>query len=217
MNNEKGNDEPAHDQDAELTRLLRKFGMTSDGLYLSNERIKEIAATDADEEKRQLAWRFLQAHEHAQSLSFLKYLTHKLVPGGNVMNPFDPQLFAEVNGMQQPGQGKDDEDETSERQSGVLTFGLLSEDEIYVEYCETAFSDSLRIKWDRVNGGREPVMSVSGAALTVLARHAALLQVFEQRFNPEMDEVLSWFSDFGTRHDLASRSAASVSDVAFRD
>ena len=208
MNNETRNDEPAHDVDAEIKRLLATSGVGSDDDgYLSKERIEAIAATDADDEKRELACRFLREHYYAKSLSFLDYFTHsKHVPGGNVLNPFDPQLFAELNGMQQPGQGNDDEDETSERQSGVLTFGLLNEDDIYVEYYEHAYSNSLHLKWERTNGGREPVMTVSGAGLTFLARHAALLQVFEQRFNPEMDEVLSWLSNLGTRHDLASQT-----------
>ena len=204
MHNEERNDEPAHDQDAEMKRLLAKLGIYSDEeVYLSREGIEAITAATTDEEKRQLAWRNLQVSNPPQSRSCLIDLTAEAVPGGNVLNPLDQADFPGANFAQQAAQRKDDEDETSESESGILKFGLLSEDEIYVEYCETAFSDSLRIKWEPVNGGREPVMSVSGAALTFLARHAALLQVFEQRFNPEMDEVLNWFSDFGTRHDLA--------------
>ncbi|AYN25561.1 hypothetical protein D8682_00335 (plasmid) [Buttiauxella sp. 3AFRM03] len=94
MNNEERKDVPAghaeHDQDAELTRLLTGLGINSDGLYLSKERIEEISATDADEEKRQLAWRLLQMQQYAQGLSYLRFLTTKHAPGANIFNPLDP-------------------------------------------------------------------------------------------------------------------------------
>lgn len=172
-----------------------------DGLHLSSERIEAIAATDADEEKRQLASRLLQMQRYANSFSALRYLTHKPLPGNNVLNPLDQFGTPVPNFAQQPAHATDD-DKTSERGSGMLKFGLMNAVEIYVEYYEHAFSDSLRIEWMPVNGGGQPFLSVTGAGLTVLARHSALLQVFEQCSNPTMEEVLSWFSNFGTRHDL---------------
>ncbi|EOR7867408.1 hypothetical protein FYL99_RS20255 [Escherichia coli] len=82
--------DPVQDLDAELAQLLTEAGIGSDGLYLSNERIKAIAATDADEEKRQLASRLLHMQTHAQTLSYLRSLTGKSGVGGNIFNPLDP-------------------------------------------------------------------------------------------------------------------------------
>ena len=92
MNNVKSNDEQAndtaHEQDADLTRLLTEAGINSEGLFLSNERIEEIAATDADDEKRQLASRLLNMQKYAQGLSYLRILKGKGVQGDNIFNPF---------------------------------------------------------------------------------------------------------------------------------
>lgn len=90
MSNEESKAVSANEPDPELARLLTELGINTDGLYLSKERIEEIAATDQDEEKRQLACRLLQVQEYAKGLSYLQILRGKSGLGNNILNPFDP-------------------------------------------------------------------------------------------------------------------------------
>lgn len=90
MNNQKRKDEAAHDLDADLAKLLAEAGLSPGDGFLSSKRIEQIAATDTDEEKRQLAERLLNMQNYAKSLANLKFFTHKHAPGCNVFNPLAP-------------------------------------------------------------------------------------------------------------------------------
>lgn len=79
MNNDKRNDEPAQDQDAELKRLLAKLGIHSDeNVYLSIESMEAVTAAVTDEEKRQLIARSLQFRNPPQSRSYFIKIPYPL-------------------------------------------------------------------------------------------------------------------------------------------
>lgn len=68
--------------DEEMVQLLTRLGVSDSGLFLSNERIAEIADSDADEEKRQLAARLLELQLYAKSITAIHTLNFKHTPGG---------------------------------------------------------------------------------------------------------------------------------------
>lgn len=79
-----------HDENAELERLLAQYGGRDNGLYLSKDRIKEIASSDEDAEKRQLAGRLLHLQDCIARLSVINGLSLKNPsPENNVLNPLD--------------------------------------------------------------------------------------------------------------------------------
>ena len=96
MNNDTGKEvtatEPVLNREAELTQLIDKLGGHDDELYLSKERIQEIA-DDAkeDAEKRQLACRLLEVQEALKRVSAIHLISFKHAPfGDNIFNTLDP-------------------------------------------------------------------------------------------------------------------------------
>jgi molecular chaperone GrpE (heat shock protein) len=79
-------------REAELTQLKDKLGVHDDGLYLSKERIQEIA-DDAkeDAEKRQLASRLLEVQDALKRVSAIHLISFKHAPfGDNIFKTLDP-------------------------------------------------------------------------------------------------------------------------------
>ena len=87
-------------KDDELAQLLANLEITDSALYLSNERIEEIASTDSDAEKRQLASRLLNLQRYRDNTSFLHALSFKHLPGCYPLNPLDDRLLNKLSDMQ---------------------------------------------------------------------------------------------------------------------
>lgn len=80
-----------YDEDPDLVQLLVRLGVDDNDQYLTNARIEEIASSDADEEKRQLAARLLQLQLYVKSIMAIRAYGFKHKPGGdNILNPLDP-------------------------------------------------------------------------------------------------------------------------------
>ena len=89
--NETRSDVHRYDEDPDLVQLLVRLGVGDNDQYLTNARIEEIASSDTDEEKRQLATRLLQLQLYAERLSAIRAENFKQVPGGdNTLNPIYP-------------------------------------------------------------------------------------------------------------------------------
>ncbi|EON4441723.1 hypothetical protein ACLIKM_001500 [Escherichia coli] len=87
-------------KDGELAQLLANLEITDSALYLSNERIEEIASTDSDAEKRQLAGRLLNLQRYRDNTSVLHALSFKHQPGCYPLNPLDDRLLNKLSDFQ---------------------------------------------------------------------------------------------------------------------
>ncbi|MGI1543634.1 hypothetical protein [Escherichia coli] len=87
-------------KDDELAQLLANLEITDSALYLSNERIEEIASTDSDAEKRQLAGRLLNLQRYRDNTSVLHTLSFKHQPGCYPLNPLDDRLLNKLSEFQ---------------------------------------------------------------------------------------------------------------------
>lgn len=74
--------------------------ITDSALYLSNERIEEIASTDSDAEKRQLAGRLLNLQRYRDNTSVLHALSFKHQSGCYPLNPLDDRLLNKLSDFQ---------------------------------------------------------------------------------------------------------------------
>ncbi|ELO3286936.1 TPA: hypothetical protein NUX02_004587 [Escherichia coli] len=75
-----------YDEAPDLVQLLIRQGEGDDDQYLSNARIEKIASSDTDEEKRQLAARFIQLQLYVKSITATRTygFKHKL-SGNNIL------------------------------------------------------------------------------------------------------------------------------------
>nr|WP_172693386.1 hypothetical protein [Pseudomonas fluorescens] len=83
-----------------------------------------------------------------------------------------------------------------------ITFGLMRDDQIYVQYACDEYSTSIQIEWEPINGGWSPRMTAEGMALRFLATHTIVLKIFAGTTEPTMEEVLNALALFGQRHDI---------------
>lgn len=98
--NEVKKDSQSCNKDDDLAQLLVNLEITDSALYLSNERIEEIASTDPDAEKRQLAGRLLNLQRYRDRTSVLHALSFKILPNFNPLNPLDDRLLNKLSDMQ---------------------------------------------------------------------------------------------------------------------
>jgi hypothetical protein len=94
----------------------------------------------------------------------------------------------------------------------MLTFGLRSDREIYIQYVCEDWSGYCVIEWVPLNLGFEPRLHADGVGLRLVGTFPELLGIFSSDVYPSMRSVINVYKLLGTQKDIVSLVGSSIDD-----